>query len=85
MATHFEKVQNVTVAKFELMFTRCLNNLKIVRNLKVETYCKTLMPKKCTYILRIDGFVPKTFKMLLSRHFECLYVVVPNVLVRVPF
>ena len=30
-------MKNVTVAKFELAFTRCRNNLKTVRNLPVKS------------------------------------------------
>ena len=47
-------IKNVTIAEFELAFTRCRNNLKTVGNMTVKTLCKTLMPKKCIYILRID-------------------------------
>ena len=47
-------MKNVTVAKIELAFTRCRNNLKTVGNMTVKILCKTLVPKKCIYILRTD-------------------------------
>ena len=31
MPAHFENDENMTVAKFELVFTRCRNNLKTVK------------------------------------------------------
>ena len=37
MPAHFANVKNVTVAKFELAFTRCRNNLKTVRILTVRS------------------------------------------------
>ena len=58
-------VKNVTVAKFELAFTRCRNNLKTVRNLTVKTRCKTLIPWKCTYTLRIDQSRSKSVQKVL--------------------
>ena len=36
MLAHFENGEDVTVAKFELAFTRCRNNLKTVGDLMVE-------------------------------------------------
>ena len=36
MPAHFENGVNVTVAEFELAFTRCRNNMKTVRNLTVR-------------------------------------------------
>ena len=36
MPAHFENAENVTVAKFELAFTRCQNNLKMIGNLTVK-------------------------------------------------
>ena len=36
MPAHFESGENVTVAEFELAFTRCRNNLKTVRDLTVR-------------------------------------------------
>ena len=36
MPAHFENGENVTVAKFELAFTRCRNDLKTVGNLPVK-------------------------------------------------
>ena len=47
-------MKNLTVAKFDLASTLCRNNLKTLGNMTVKTLCKTLMPKKCIYILRID-------------------------------
>ena len=48
-------VKNVTVANFELAFTRCRHNLKTVGNLMVKNSLQDfVMPKKCTYTLRID-------------------------------
>ena len=36
MPVHSENGENVTVAKFELAFTQCQNNLKTVGNLTVR-------------------------------------------------
>ena len=37
MPAHFENDEKVTVAKFELAFTRCRNDLKTVGNLPVKS------------------------------------------------
>ena len=58
-------VKNVTVAKFELAFTRCRNNSKTVRHLTVKTHCKTLMPRKCSYTLRIAHYCSKSVQKVL--------------------
>ena len=65
-------VKNVTVAKFELAFTRCWNNLKMIGNLTVKTLCKTLMPKKCTFTLRIDQLRSKSSKSIEKCSFSSL-------------
>ena len=61
------------VAKFELELTRCRNNLKTVGNMTVKTLCKTLMPRKCIYILRIDHSLPKAQKNVLFTPFSSIH------------
>ena len=57
---HFENGEKVTVAKFELAFTRYQHNLRTVGNLMVKSCWRTLMPKKSTYTLRIDQSLSKS-------------------------
>ena len=67
-------VKNVTVAKSEQAFTPCRNNLKTVRNVTVKSRCKTLMPKKCTYTLRINQSRSKSVERCsVFIIFECLH------------
>ena len=47
-------MKNVTVAKFELAFTRCRNNLKTVGNLPVESSLQDFDAKEVCLRLRID-------------------------------
>ena len=52
---HFENGdKNVTVAEFQRAFARCRNSWETVGNLTVKNRFKTLMPRNCTYTLRID-------------------------------
>ena len=82
-----QTVKKVTVAKFELAFTRYQHNLKNVGNLTVKTRCKTSMPKKCTCTLRIDQSRSKSVKKMFCLHHYrvftlCCFKFMP---VRVPF
>ena len=49
----------MTVAKFQLAFTRHRNNLKTVGNLTVKTLCKSLMPKAYMHPKKSISLVPK--------------------------
>ena len=80
-------MKNVTVAKFELAFTRCRNNLKTVRNLPVKSLLQdfdansvNLNPKNRSVSFQ------KRLKMLYFHHFKvftrCRFQDVP---IRVPF
>ena len=70
--TLLKTVKNVTVAKFELPFTRWQINLKTIGNFTVKTLCKILMPKTFTYILTIDPFRSKSVeKWSVFIIFEC--------------
>ena len=61
----------MTAAKFELAFTRYRHNLKTVGTLTVKTRCRTLMPKKSTYTLRIDQSRSKSIvKMFCLHHYR---------------
>ena len=69
----------MTAAKFELAFTRYRYNLKTVGNLTVKTRCRTLMPRKSTYTLRIDQSRPKRVeKCAVYIIVECLHDAVLN-------
>ena len=79
MLAHFEDSEKVTVAKFELTFTRCRKNLKTVGNLMVKSRCRTLMTKKSTYTLRIDQSQSKSVeKCSVYIIVECSHDVVSN-------
>ena len=75
----------MTGAKCELVFTLCRNNLKTVRHSKAKSCCKTFMPKKCTFTLRIDKSRFKSVENICFYHFRvftrCHF---QNVPVRVP-
>ena len=65
LPAHFENGEKVTVAKFELAFTRHRHNLKTLGNLMVRSRCRTLMPKKSIYSLRIDQSRSKSVENVL--------------------
>ena len=75
-------MKNVTVAKFELPFTR----FETVRNLTKNNRCKTLMSKKYTSTVRICRVSFERRKMFCRHHFrvftQCQF---QNVRFRVPF
>ena len=72
-------VKNVTVAKFELTFTRYRYYLKMVGDVIVKIRCRTLMPKKSTYTLRIDQSRSKSVeKCSVYIIVECSHDAVPN-------
>ena len=81
----FEKVKNVTVAKFELAFTRSRNNLKTVGNLTVKILLHEVDAKEL-YLHPKISLIRKPSKMVCFHdlrvftrcHFQ-------NMLVRVPF
>ena len=80
-------MKNVTVAKFELAFTRCRNNLKTVRNLPVKSSLQDFDAKEM-YLHPKNGPVSfqKCLKMFCFHHVQvftrCCF---QNVSVRVPF
>ena len=80
-------MKNVTVAKFELAFTRCRNNLKTVRNLPVKSSLQdfdanslNLNPKNrsVSFQKRLKMFYFHHFKVFTRCRFQ-------NVPIRVPF
>ena len=80
-------MKNVTVAKFELAFTRCRNNLKTVRNLSVKSSLQDFDAKE-VYLNPKNYSVSfqKRLKMLYFHHFKvftrCRF---QNVPIRAPF
>ena len=80
-------VKNVTVAKFELAFTRCRNNLKMIRNLTVKNSLQDFDAKEM-YLHSKNRSVAfhKHRKMFCFHHFRVLArCCFQNVLVIVPF
>ena len=76
---NFENGEKVTVAKFELAFTRYRHNLKTVGNWTVKSRCMTLMSKKSTYTLRIDQSRSKSIeKCSLYIIVQCSHDAVSN-------
>ena len=72
-------VKEVTVAKFELAFTRYRHNLKTVGNFIVKSRCRTLMQKKSTYTVKIDQSRSKSVeKCSVYIIVECSHDVVSN-------
>ena len=80
-------MKNVTVAKFELAFTRCRNNLKTVGNLPVKSSLQHFDAKEA-YLHPKNRSVSfqKRLKMFYFHHFQvftrCRF---QNVPIRVPF
>ena len=80
-------MKNVTVAKSELAFTRCRNNLKTVGNLSVKSWLKDFdaieryLQPKCQSVL-----FQKTSKIVLFQNFQVFTRSrFKNVPIRVPF
>ena len=72
MPAHSENGENVPVAKFELAFTRCRNNVRTMGNLMVKTRCKTSMLEKDIYSLIIDQSCSKSVE-------KCPVFIISNV------
>ena len=80
-------MKNVTVAKFELAFTRCRNNLKTVGNLPVKSSLQDFDAKEvCLNPKSRSVSFKKRLKMFYFHHFKvftrCRF---QNVPIRVPF
>ena len=85
MLAYFENGEKCE-SKFELALIRCWNTLKTAGNLTVKTRCKTLLPKECTYTLRIDQSRSKSvekYSVFIISSFQT--VPFPNMSVRAPF
>ena len=86
-ASTFENVEKCDVTKFELAFTRCRNNLKMIGNLTVKSSLQDFDAKEM-YLHSKNRSVAfqKHRKMFCFHHFRvftrCCF---QNVLVTVPF
>ena len=71
---HFENGENVTVAKFELAFTRYRNYLKTVRNLTVNNSLQDFDAKEMYSRPQInDGFCSKSVEKFLFSSFSSVH------------
>ena len=72
MPAHCENSENVTVAKFQLAFTRCRKNLKTVGNLMVRNSPQDLDAKEMRlHPKNRPVSFQKDRKMFCLHHFEC--------------
>ena len=71
MTAHLKTVKNVTVAKFELAFTRCRNSLKTVGNLTAKNSLQDFDTKEMyLHPKSRSGSFQKRRKMFCFHHFR---------------
>ena len=87
MAVNFENGENVTVAKFELAFTRCRNNWKTVGNLTAKNSLQDFDAKEMYLQPKNRSATShKRRKMFCFHHFQFfIWCRFQNVLFRIPF
>ena len=71
MPAHFEYDEKVTVAKFELAFTRCRNNLKMIGNLTVRNSLQDFDVKEMFLLPKNRSFSFQVSKNVVYVILEC--------------
>ena len=82
MPTHFENVANVTVAKFELAFRRCQNNLTTVGYLTVKNLLQNFHAKEMCLRPKNKHYLRRCSILLFWRYFQFSVEVKEDILVK---